>query len=1473
MVPTTPHDDFAPTIPPTPLSVQDAGGSLSIARSSNSSSSQIVDVKHVVRPDTTAPETLPTPSHTPPASVPSIDWFMRAATVVDAVTIGSGPSPSQLPASSSASAERPLETTPPPTQSTGPNEVLNAPIEPEWRTVRVWGQRIAGDDFRVRKRPRLADGPEPSNREKNGAELIPLAKLIKAGAIVLRGYELRGGDSPAIVVDEDGWYRFTAESVVPIRSEDADSPTRVQYDGGINEVTPPIPSIASISPLPVADSIPPTPLKPTRAKAKRKAKPLWSRRPPRKSIDAATSSNPSTSQHTTIDPLLEELRLLTSAVFLRATCRALDLAGDDHVEQRGVVFRIYLVPDDLAERFDDRFTKGRRVHPPSSVILEFLRRIKIGRRAWEGSAGEGREGLLDEKDQRSILELYRAVEAPPSDPNSVDTLQDVDQRTRDRIRNTMLENPLAMKTEMFPYQRASLAKMLARELAPQWSIDPAYTMKTEAGGEENDDNTRAQFYVSVEGRVSKQPVFVREPKSGILAEDMGSGKTCICLGLLLATKGELPILDENVGTWLDGEEGSPEAIVVSQLSMGFPFETEINEARRLRPRVPEPLLAVSEMDAADLLEYEEALRVQVIRDAREEILPPLPTLRTLMVDYLSTMPRAVRFPIDDEKFDSLGIAAEIANFPPFYYVHPSPSQLQSRQGRQIGFGARRCAKEAFGADAGKMRIQAQEVMMSRTTLVVVPAILVKQWEAEMAKHLVPGALKVKTIKTPKDRMITVEEVMAYDIVLMSIARFSEAADAGGNVLRRIHWKRLIVDEGHALSGANKMRDLAEELRCEARWAVSGTPSVNLRAEADTLPAASMSKMKSSSTFAALDTKSRGSELDYRRLGQLFCRFLRHPSFSKIEDWRKVMTVPILEHSRGAARLSRVFDQAIVRNPLEVVKQVVQLSPLTTRVVYLDMEELERKTYNALLALFANNSILSQRTDVNRSFHIVFIKALRPDSDSIFRIISQKDYFFHESQKGALNDLVSNLSASSFFFASIGLVSKIRFTIKSALDEGFTTEKAKKFSDEDRKGLKRSIEVMQEAVDDPQWRHVVDATSVATIVRGVDRGIGELFQGYNLSGDDEQGDHLFSLGSLITLRGDLKEVRMPDIGAWDDDEELREELLTFEAKRLREASAVSGSIEDVRAKEERKRLNKARKAAPKPLRPRPFPADSSFRNVSMGRTTSAKLNHVISECRRYAQDKFIIFSCTLPDLVFAILSEAFDLVGIKHMVFAGHARGKDRGTMAQQFNESSVEDCQAILVDARLGGRGLNLTAASRVVMLEPLWQPDLEIQAIKRAHRLGQTRPVDLSILVVRGSYEDALLQRRSQLSANEIGETKLPQRDEKLRGVLQSAEYLEPPTVAGKEKGNCKARQVDDERRFLFGLGDEEIDNEVPVVDKVESGIEVDPIAEREKREKIRTEKVAPRKKRSVILDPTFTDEPSAQKRAKKSVQFVFHQ
>lgn len=54
--------------------------------------------------------------------------------------------------------------------------------------------------------------------------------------------------------------------------------------------------------------------------------------------------------------------------------------------------------------------------------------------------------------------------------------------------------------------------------------------------------------------------------------------------------------------------------------------------------------------------------------------------------------------------------------------------------------------------------------------------------------------------------------------------------------------------------------------------------------------------------------------------------------------------------------------------------------------------------------------------------------------------------------------------------------------------------------------------------------------------------------------------------------------------------------------------------------------------------------------------------------------------------------------------------------------------------------GLNLIVASHVLMLDLWWNPTTEDQAIDRAHRIGQTRPVTVVRLTVRDTVEDRIL-------------------------------------------------------------------------------------------------------------------------------------
>jgi len=80
-----------------------------------------------------------------------------------------------------------------------------------------------------------------------------------------------------------------------------------------------------------------------------------------------------------------------------------------------------------------------------------------------------------------------------------------------------------------------------------------------------------------------------------------------------------------------------------------------------------------------------------------------------------------------------------------------------------------------------------------------------------------------------------------------------------------------------------------------------------------------------------------------------------------------------------------------------------------------------------------------------------------------------------------------------------------------------------------------------------------------------------------------------------------------------------------------------------------------------------------------------------------------------------------------------------------------------LISLKAGGTGLNLTAASYVVVFDPWWNPAVEAQAIDRTHRIGQTRTVIAYRLLTRGTIEEKtfdLQQRKAELVRDVLGES-----------------------------------------------------------------------------------------------------------------------
>ena len=118
------------------------------------------------------------------------------------------------------------------------------------------------------------------------------------------------------------------------------------------------------------------------------------------------------------------------------------------------------------------------------------------------------------------------------------------------------------------------------------------------------------------------------------------------------------------------------------------------------------------------------------------------------------------------------------------------------------------------------------------------------------------------------------------------------------------------------------------------------------------------------------------------------------------------------------------------------------------------------------------------------------------------------------------------------------------------------------------------------------------------------------------------------------------------------------------------------------------------------------------------------------------EKIIIFSqwTSLLDL----LEIDIDRHKFGYRRYDGSMNAKARGDAVDDFK--TKPNVRMMLVSLKAGNAGLNLNIASQVIILDPFWNPYIEEQAIDRAHRLGQTRPVKVHRVLVAETVEDRIL-------------------------------------------------------------------------------------------------------------------------------------
>jgi SNF2 family DNA or RNA helicase len=167
----------------------------------------------------------------------------------------------------------------------------------------------------------------------------------------------------------------------------------------------------------------------------------------------------------------------------------------------------------------------------------------------------------------------------------------------------------------------------------------------------------------------------------------------------------------------------------------------------------------------------------------------------------------------------------------------------------------------------------------------------------------------------------------------------------------------------------------------------------------------------------------------------------------------------------------------------------------------------------------------------------------------------------------------------------------------------------------------------------------------------------------------------------------------------------------------------------------------------------------------------------------AGDKVLVFSHSLPTLNY--LEGLLKKGGRRYSRLDGSTKMSDRQQATSDFNRS---DTDVYLISTRAGGLGLNLYGANRVIIFDFKFNPTWEEQAVGRAYRIGQKKPVFVYHFISAGTFEEVVYNKavfKMQL-ASRVVDKKNPTRC----AMKTARDYLfEPKEVVLKDLSELKGK------------------------------------------------------------------------------------
>ncbi|KAF2485693.1 SNF2 family N-terminal domain-containing protein [Neohortaea acidophila] len=647
--------------------------------------------------------------------------------------------------------------------------------------------------------------------------------------------------------------------------------------------------------------------------------------------------------------------------------------------------------------------------------------------------------------------------------------------------------------------------------------------------------------------------------------------------------------------------------------------------------------------------------------------------------------------------------------------------------------------------------------VGKGTLVVAPLALIKQWEDEIKTKVAKShALRVLVHHGPS-RTKSAIELKKYDVVITTYQTLTSEHAASNPTSSThgaqigcfgVHWYRIILDEAHSIKNRNAKSTLAAcALQSWYRWCLTGTPMQNNLDELQSL-----------------------------------IKFLQIKPYNNLGNWKEAITQP-MKNGRGGLAMKRLqyFLRAIMKRrtkdilkkdgalnfggrPTDAVEdgENADSTPSSPKknpgmkivkrevaTVECDFDEDELDFYSRLESR-ADRKLeeikKSKKTDYIGALVLLLRlrqacnhprlveMAVNKDKDAMTTGVNgggaPKQGQVEDGEMDALAAMMGGVSVETkqCDVCQVGLSrAEVEANVVRCKDCEEDLERMRRPKKKKAKEEKKSGKVKKEARS-ARRRRVVDDSDDDEEEEGEGEWIAEgaeqrIKLGKAGGSDDEDAEGGGeSLGSIDSERS-------------DDDDEDEEDSPPRAGTRRRPVKKESQSDEDNDSDESDSDDDDDDDQS-----------ISSPTSMLAGLRPSGKSHTKPStKIRRLLR----ILHAETPKhktIVFSQFTSMLDLIE-PHLKSSRLAFVRYDGSMRNDAREASLHSlrsdprCRILLCSLKCGSLGLNLTAASRVVILEPFWNPFVEEQAIDRVHRLNQTVDVKVYRLTVRATVEAKILE------------------------------------------------------------------------------------------------------------------------------------